>query len=59
MIWNNGMRDYFSTSIKEIGSMGVGMYLYFWMVRIVAIMFGICTLLSIPAFVLNNQVTTS
>lgn len=39
--------------------MGVGMYLYFWMVRIVAIMFAICTLLSIPAMVLNQQVRTS
>lgn len=56
MIWNNGMRYYFSTSIKEIGSMGVGMYLYFWMVRIVAIMFCICAFLSIPAMVLNYEV---
>ncbi|CAM9493415.1 unnamed protein product, partial [Ectocarpus sp. 4 AP-2014] len=55
MIWNNGMRNYFSTSIKEIGSMGVGMYLYFWMVRIVAIMFCICAFLSIPAMVLNHE----
>ncbi|CBJ32340.1 conserved unknown protein [Ectocarpus siliculosus] len=55
MIWNNGMRYYFSTSIKEIGSMGVGMYLYFWMVRIVAIMFCICAFLSIPAMVLNHE----
>ncbi|CAM9234479.1 unnamed protein product, partial [Ectocarpus fasciculatus] len=55
MIWNNGMRFYFGTSIKEIGSLGVGMYLYFWMVRIVAIMFCICAFLSIPAMVLNHE----
>eukprot|EP00903_Cladosiphon_okamuranus_P011141 g10515.t1 len=55
MIWNNGMRHYFGTSIKEIGSMGVGMYLYFWMIRIVAIMFAFCTIFSIPAMFLNQQ----
>eukprot|EP00752_Nemacystus_decipiens_P003601 g3320.t1 len=55
MIWNNGMRHYFKTSIKEIGSMGVGMYLYFWMIRIVAIMFAFCTIFSIPAMFLNQQ----
>lgn len=57
MIWNNGMRHYFSTTIKEIGSMGVGMYLYFWMIRIVAIMFAFCAIFSIPAMVLNSQVS--
>lgn len=56
MVWNHGMRHYFSTSIKEIGSMGVGMYLYFWMVRIVSIMFLCCSIFSIPAMVLNHQV---
>lgn len=56
MVWNHGMRYYFSTSIKEIGSMGVGMYLYFWMVRIVSIMFLCCSIFSIPAMVLNHQV---
>ena len=37
--------------------MGVGMYLYFWMIRIVAIMFACCTIFSIPAMILNQQVS--
>lgn len=53
------MRHYFSTSIKEIGAMGVGMYLYFWVVQIMAIMFLFCTLFSIPAMVLNQQASWS
>lgn len=52
------MRHYFSTSIMEIGTMGVGMYLYFWIVRIVSIVFLCCTLFSIPAMILNHQVCT-
>lgn len=36
--------------------MGVGMYLYFWMIRIVAIVFLCCTVVSIPSMVLNAEV---
>lgn len=51
------MRSYFGTTVKEIGSLGVGMYLYFWVIRIVAIVFLCCSLLAIPAMVLNHEVT--
>lgn len=51
------MRSYFGTSIKEIGAMGVGMYLYFWVIRIVGIVFAFCTLLSLPALILNHEVS--
>lgn len=51
------MRSYFGTSIKEIGSMGVGLYLYFWVIRIVAIVFAFCAIVSLPALVLNHEVS--
>ena len=57
MIWNEGMRSYFGTTIKEIGSMGVGLYLYFWVIRIMAIFFLLCALLSTPSMLLNNEVS--
>lgn len=50
------MRSYCHTSINEIGYMGVGMYLYFWVIRIVALVFLGCALLSVPAMVLNFEV---
>lgn len=54
-MWNQGMRDYFGTTVEEMGTMGVGIYLYFWVVRIMAIFFTFCELLSLPALILNAQ----
>eukprot|EP00904_Undaria_pinnatifida_P008354 jgi/Undpi1/4649/HiC_scaffold_18.g08003.m1 len=55
MIWNEGMRSYFGTTIKEIGSMGVGLYLYFWVIRIMAVVFLLAALLSTPSMLLNGE----
>ncbi|CAM9337762.1 unnamed protein product, partial [Discosporangium mesarthrocarpum] len=54
-IWNQGMRHYFGTTVKEMGALGVGIYLYFWVTRVCAMAFIFLGLLSVPAMVLNSQ----
>ena len=36
--------------------MGVGLYLYFWVIRIMAVVFLLAALLSTPSMLLNGEV---
>lgn len=56
LIWNQGLRSYMHTTVGDLGSMGVGMYLYFWVVRIMAFFFVFCAILAIPAMILHREV---
>lgn len=56
LIWNQGLRHYCSTTVNDLGGMGVGMYLYFWVIRIMAIFFALCALLSVPAMMFHREV---
>ncbi|CAM9095385.1 unnamed protein product, partial [Phaeothamnion confervicola] len=55
LIWERGLRSYWSTSFIELGSMGPGMALYFWMTLSCAIALLICSILTLPSMVLNWQ----
>lgn len=59
VIWNNGMRDYLNTSIHEMGAMGVGVHLYFWIVQAMAVFFASCALAAVPALVLNREASST
>jgi len=48
-----GKAEYFETTIKELGSEGVGMGLYFLILRSLATIFLVMTVISVPSLVFN------
>jgi hypothetical protein len=49
----NGKAPFFATTLDDLGTMGVGIMLYFQMIRNLCILFLVCSIVAVPSIMLN------
>ena len=54
-MYHNGAAGVFSTTLPQLGTMGVGVQLYFSLLKSLTIIFVLMSLCHLPAFIFNSQ----